>query len=90
MLRRCTVAALFAAGVLAMPLSVASLSISSTPALAQGTGKESPRARADGPPNPPPKTRGAPGPVVGVGLPLLVLLGGGAYWVMRRRSRKVG
>jgi hypothetical protein len=30
---------------------------------------------------------GAPGPVVGAGLPLLVLAGG-AYWVVRRYRRK--
>ena len=29
--------------------------------------------------------RGAPGPVVGAGLPLL-LIGGGIYWIVRRRK----
>ena len=28
---------------------------------------------------------GAPGPVLGAGLPLLLLGGGGAYWLSRRR-----
>jgi hypothetical protein len=30
---------------------------------------------------------GAPGPIAGAGLPAL-LVGGGAYWVVRRSSRK--
>ena len=32
------------------------------------------------------KTRGAPGPVIGAGLPLL-LIGGGIYWIVRRRKK---
>ena len=32
-----------------------------------------------------PKTRGAPGPVVGVGLPMLIIAGAGAFWLVRRR-----
>ena len=31
-------------------------------------------------------TRGAPGPIVGASLPLL-LIGGGIYWLVRRRNR---
>ena len=36
----------------------------------------------------PPSTgvKGAPGPVVGAGLPLL-LIGGGIYWIVRRRKK---
>jgi hypothetical protein len=30
--------------------------------------------------------RGAPGPIVGAGLPIL-LIGGGIYWLVRRRNR---
>jgi LPXTG-motif cell wall-anchored protein len=30
--------------------------------------------------------RGAPGPIVGAGLPLL-LIGGGIYWIVRRRKK---
>ena len=30
--------------------------------------------------------QGAPGPIVGVGLPFL-LIGGGIYWLVRRRNR---
>jgi LPXTG-motif cell wall-anchored protein len=30
--------------------------------------------------------RGAPGPVIGAGLPLL-LIGGGIYWLARRRKK---
>jgi LPXTG-motif cell wall-anchored protein len=30
--------------------------------------------------------RGAPGPLVGAGLPVL-LIGGGIYWLVRRRKR---
>ena len=33
------------------------------------------------------KTRGAPGPVIGAGLPRL-LIGGGIYWIVRRRKRR--
>ena len=32
------------------------------------------------------KTRDAPGPVIGAGLPLL-LIGGGIYWIVRRRKK---
>jgi hypothetical protein len=31
--------------------------------------------------------RGAPGPVVGAGLPVLLIIGGGIYWLVRRRKR---
>jgi hypothetical protein len=30
--------------------------------------------------------RGAPGPLMGAGLPVL-LIGGGIYWILRRRNR---
>ena len=30
--------------------------------------------------------RGAPGPIIGAGLPLL-LVGGGIYWLVRRRKK---
>ena len=33
-----------------------------------------------------PLTRGAPGPIIGAGLPLL-LIGGGIYWLARRRKK---
>jgi hypothetical protein len=36
-------------------------------------------------PKPPKKTRGAPGPVVGMGLPFLLIAGGAAFWLVRRR-----
>ena len=32
------------------------------------------------------KVKGAPGPLVGAGLPVL-LIGGGIYWLVRRRKR---
>jgi hypothetical protein len=32
--------------------------------------------------------RGAPGPLMGAGLPVL-LIGGGIYWIVRRRNRAV-
>jgi LPXTG-motif cell wall-anchored protein len=32
------------------------------------------------------RVRGAPGPLVGAGLPVL-LVGGGIYWLVRRRKR---
>jgi LPXTG-motif cell wall-anchored protein len=35
----------------------------------------------------PTPTHAAPGPLVGAGLPVLVIAGG-AYWVVRRRRRK--
>jgi len=38
-------------------------------------------------PKPPPTNKGAPGPIVGVGLPFLVLAGG-AYWLARRRESR--
>jgi hypothetical protein len=31
---------------------------------------------------------GAPGPVAGAGLPFVVILAGGAYWLMRRGRRR--
>ena len=38
--------------------------------------------------NPGGNTVGAPGPLVGAGLPAAVLLiGGGVYWLVRRRKR---
>ena len=33
------------------------------------------------------KMRGAPGPLVGAGLPVL-LIGGGIYWIVRRQKQK--
>ena len=32
------------------------------------------------------QVKGAPGPLVGAGLPVL-LVGGGSYWIVRRRKR---
>ena len=32
------------------------------------------------------RVRGAPGPLVGAGLPV-ILIGGGIYWLVRRRKR---
>jgi len=52
------------------------LALSSVPALAQGKGKN----------NNDSNVKGAPGPLVGAGLPLL-LIGGGIYWLVRRRKR---
>jgi hypothetical protein len=40
------------------------------------------------PPKKPPKTRGAPGPVVGVGLPMLIIAGAGAFLLVRRRRNE--
>jgi hypothetical protein len=31
---------------------------------------------------------GAPGPLVGAGLPILLISGGGLYWVVRRSRRR--
>jgi hypothetical protein len=36
-------------------------------------------------PKKPKKTLGAPGPIVGVGLPILLVAGAGAIWLVRRR-----
>ena len=45
-------------------------------------------AQRGGPaPAPAPVTRGAPGPIVGAGLPVLAV-GYGVYWLIRRRRRK--
>jgi LPXTG-motif cell wall-anchored protein len=33
--------------------------------------------------------KGAPGPLVGAGLPVL-LIGGGIYWLVRRRKKQAG
>ena len=38
------------------------------------------------PPPPPPEYRGAPGPVVGAGLPVLAV-GYGVYWLVKRRRK---
>ena len=38
------------------------------------------------PPKHPKKSRGAPGPVVGAGLPALLLVG--VYWLVRRRRQR--
>ena len=32
---------------------------------------------------------GAPGPLIGAGLPVLVVVAGGAYWVVRRFRQRV-
>ena len=40
------------------------------------------------PRKPPKKSRGSPGPIVGMGLPAL-LFAGGAYWLLRRRRNRV-
>ena len=48
--------------------------------LAQGKGPP------EGRPKGPPRSQGAPGPIVGVGLPFLVLAG--AYWLVRRRESR--
>ena len=52
--------------------------------LAQGNGP--PEGRPKGPPEGRPRSQGAPGPIVGVGLPFLVLAG--AYWLVRRRESR--
>jgi LPXTG-motif cell wall-anchored protein len=65
----------------------------SVPALAQkGTiGDKPPSSGGDKPPSSggdkPPSSgvKGAPGPLVGAGLPAL-LIGGGIYWLVRRRK----
>jgi|KBSMisStandDraft_5_1062788.scaffolds.fasta_scaffold1768478_1 hypothetical protein len=43
-------------------------------------------AQGKGPPEGRPRSQGAPGPIVGVGLPFLVLAG--AYWLVRRRESR--
>ena len=43
-------------------------------------------AEGKGPPEGRPRSQGAPGPIVGVGLPFLVLAG--AYWLVRRRESR--
>ena len=63
------------AAVLASLLAVVTLPVLITPSAAQGT-----LAPAYHP-------RPAPGPLVGAGLPVLVIAGG-AYWVVRRLRRK--
>jgi LPXTG-motif cell wall-anchored protein len=57
----------------------------SVPALAQkGTiGDKPPSSGGDKPPSS--GVKGAPGPLVGAGLPAL-LIGGGIYWLVRRRK----
>jgi LPXTG-motif cell wall-anchored protein len=47
-----------------------------------------PRRPIRPPRKPPKKSRGSPGPIVGMGLPAL-LLAGGAYWLLRRRRNRV-
>jgi hypothetical protein len=39
-------------------------------------------------PDHPRNYRGAPGPLLGAGLPMLILIGGGAYWAIRRYRAK--
>jgi hypothetical protein len=65
-------------GVTSVPVGYVfySASLSSQPLVYQGNGQW-----ADG------GRQGAPGPLVGAGLPLLVI-GGGGYWVVRRYRRK--
>jgi LPXTG-motif cell wall-anchored protein len=55
----------------------------SVPALAQSM---PPREGGGGVPPSGGGVRGAPGPLVGAGLPVL-LIGGGIYWIVRRRKR---
>jgi LPXTG-motif cell wall-anchored protein len=51
----------------------------SVPALAQNNQGQNNNNQGGG-------VRGAPGPLVGAGLPVL-LVGGGIYWIVRRRKR---
>jgi hypothetical protein len=44
-------------------------------------------SRPQNPPQDVPRSRGAPGPIVGAGLPFLVV-GGGVYWLVRRKNRR--
>ena len=58
------------------------LALSGVPALAKndnGNGKGQFNCNGKG-------QRGAPGPILGAGLPIL-LVGGGIYWLVRRRKR---
>lgn len=67
-------------------LFAALLALSFVDASPANANVDSDRGRPSRPKPPkPPKTRGAPAPVVGVGLPIL-LLAGGAYWLIRRRE----
>ena len=59
------------------------LALSGVPALAKndnGNGKGQSNGNGKG------QVRGAPGPILGAGLPIL-LVGGGIYWLVRRRKR---
>ena len=47
-----------------------------------------PRQPIRPPRKPPKKSRGSPGPIVGMGLPAL-LFAGGAYWLLRRRRNRI-
>ena len=64
----------------------------SVPAFAQRNTGDGPPGRegSNGPPGREGTTVGAPGPLVGAGLPVL-LIGGGIYWIVRRqRKTKLG
>jgi hypothetical protein len=64
--------------ILALALSVPTLSV---PALAGNDKGNQGNGNGNGG-----NLRGAPGPLVGAGLPVL-LIGGGIYWIVRRRNR---
>ena len=74
---------MFSPAVLLLALSV--------PALAQNNGQNNNKGRHYGQNNNDhggnkPRSQGAPGPIVGASLPLF-LIGGGIYWLVRRRDR---
>jgi LPXTG-motif cell wall-anchored protein len=60
--------------VLALPMALLLLALS-VPALAKDKGDKDDKG-----------VKGAPGPLVGAGLPVL-LVGGGIYWLVRRKKR---
>jgi hypothetical protein len=63
-------------------------SFASTPADARGRNYKEGHPKHKPNKKPRPHVRGAPGPVVGAGLPFLAIAGAGAYWVVRRRKNQ--
>ena len=62
------------------------LALSGVPALAQNQGLNNNNQNNNNQQNNGERTRGAPGPIMGASLPVL-LVAGGIYWLVRRRKR---